>query len=150
MEQKKHWLLRPVAWAATIAMVLGLELIARLICRLGAWLVLLASGLSTIAIVILATLFGGAYLSLYFYAAIFLPALLVTFSDIIYPSHHAFRYYFVSIYEIIGCVLFIVAAIIGVVNGGSLFWFYAKCAWLIIAGIVMIVTGRSASIERNG
>lgn len=149
MEQKRHWILRPVAWIATIAMVLGLQLIAELICNLGEWLVIIASRLSTIVIVILATIFGSTYLGLYFYAAMILPALLVSFSEKIYPSHHAFRYYFVGIYEIFGCVLLILFAILGLVSGGSMFWFYARYAWLIIASITMIVTGRSVTIEQK-
>ena len=149
MEQKRHWILRPVAWIATIAMVLGLQLIAELICNLGEWLVIIASRLSTIVIVILATIFGSTYLGLYFYAAMILPALLVSFSEKIYPSHHAFRYYFVGIYEIIGCALLILFAIFGFVSGGSMFWFYARYVWLIIAIITMIVTGRSVTIEQK-
>lgn len=149
MEQKRNWILRPVAWIATIAMVLGLQLIAELICDLGELLVIIASRLSTIVIVILATIFGGAYLSLWFYAATMLPVLLVSLSEKIYPSHHAFRYYFVGIYEIIGCALLILAAIFGFVSGGSMFWFYARYAWLIIASITMIVTGRSVTLEQK-
>lgn len=149
MEQKKSWILRPIAWICTIIMMLAMQFIAELICRLGESLILWLGELSTVAIVFWAMIFGSAALSLFFYSATFLPSLVVSLSDKIYPSNHAFRYYFVGLYEIVGCVLLILAAIVGLVSGGSMFWFYVRYAWLIIASIVMMVTGRSEAKDRH-
>lgn len=149
VEQKKPWFLRPVAWVCTIVMVLAIQFVAELICRLGEYLILWLGGLSTVTIVILVLLFGSAFFGLFFYSAFMLPALLVTVSDKIYPSHHAFRYYLLGLYEIVGCAFLIYAAIIGAVHGGSMFWFYARYGYLIFASIIMMITGRSAANERN-
>jgi len=149
MEQKKSWILRPIAWICTIIMMLVMQFIAELICRLGEGLILWLGELSTVAVVFWAMIFGSAALSLFFYSATFLPSLVVSLSDKIYPSNHAFRYYFVGLYEIVGCVLLILAAIGGLVSGGSMFWFYVRYAWLIIASIVMMVTGRSEAKNRH-
>ena len=149
MEHKKLWIWRPVAWICTIIMMIGMQYVAELICRLGEYLVLWLGGLSTIAVVFWAMIFGSAVLSLFFYSATILPSLAVTLSDKIYPSNHAFRYYFVGIYEIIGCATLIFFAIIGMVKGGSLFWFYARYVWLIIASITMMINGRSEAKDRH-
>lgn len=149
MEKKKLWVLRPVAWICTIVLMLGMQFVAELICGLGEYLILWLSDLSTVVIVILALLFGSAFCGLFFYSAIILPSLLISISDKIYPSNHAFRYYFVGLYEIAGCVLLIIAAANGIVSGGSMFWFYARYGWLILASIIMMTTGRSEAKERE-
>ena len=149
VEQKKPWFLRPIAWICTIVMVLAIQLAAELICRLGEYLILWLGGLSTVTIVILVLLFGSVFCGLFFYSAFMLPALLVTASDKIYPSNHAFRYYFLGLYEIAGCAFLIYAAITGAVHGGSMFWFYARYGYLIFASIIMMISGRSAANERN-
>ncbi len=149
MEQKRSLALRPIAWVCTILMVLALQYIAEVACRLGELLFVWINGLSTVVIVILVVAFGGTFCSILFYAAIGLPSLLVALSDKIYPSNHAFRYYFVGIYEIIGCVILILAGVGGLVSGGPMFWFYARYIWLIIASIVMMVNGRSEAKERH-
>lgn len=147
--KKESWILRPASWIASIIMLLALQLAAELICRLGDFLTSWLGGLSTIAIVILVLLFGSAFCSLFFYSAFLLPMLLVSASDTISPSKHAFRYYFLGIWEILGCGFLIFAAIMGTVSGGSMFWFYARYCWLIIAAVVMMFTGRSRSVERQ-
>lgn len=149
MKKTKPWILRPVAWILTIIMMLALQYIAELLCLLGEYVLLWVNGLSTVVIVILVMAFGSIFLGIFFYSAIFLPSLVVTISDKIYPSNHAFRYYFVGIYEIAGCALLIFAAITGAVTGGSMFWFYVRYGWLIFASIVMMVTGRSEANERH-
>lgn len=149
MGKKKSWVLRPVAWICTIIMILALQFVAEWICRLGDYLFYWLSGLSTIVIVILVLLFGSAFCGLFFYSAIVLPSLLVSLSDKIYPSNHAFRYYFVGLYEIAGCVFLILAAVMGAVSGGSMFWFYVRYGWLILASIIMMITGRSEAKERH-
>lgn len=149
MEQKKPWILRPVAWICTIIMVLGIQFIATLICRLGEYLILWLSGLSTVVIVILVLLFGSIFCGLFFYSVFILPSLLVSISDKIYPSNHAFRYYFLGIYEIAGCAFLIMAAIMGAVKGGSMFWFYARMGYIIVSSILMIVFGHGAAKNRH-
>lgn len=148
-EQKKAWVLRPIAWICTAIMVLAVQFVAELICRLGEYLIFWLGGLSTVTTVVLVLLFGSAFFGLFFYSAFMLPALLVTVSDKIYPSHYAFRYYFFGLYEIAGCAFLIYAAIIGAVKGGSMFWFYARYGYLILTSIFMMLSGRSAVNERN-
>lgn len=149
MEQKKLWILRPVAWICTIIMVLGLQLIAQLLCRLGEYLILWLGGLPTVAVVLLVLAFGSVFCSVFFYSAVTLPSLLVSISDKIYPSNHAFRYYFVGLYEIAGCAFLIFAAVMGAVTGGSMFWFYARYGWLILASVIMMVSGNSEAKEQH-
>lgn len=149
MEQKKNLILRPVAWICTIVMVLGLQLVAELLCRLGGYLVLWVSGLSTAAIIVLVLIFGGLFCSLFFYSAILLPSFLVTVSDKIYPSNQAVRYFFAGIWEVAGCAFLITMAAAGAVSGGSMFWFYARHAWLILASIIMMVAGNNEAKERH-
>lgn len=149
MQKKKPWILRPIAWIATIIMMLGLQYIAELLCLLGEYVLLWLNGMSTVVIVILVMAFGSIFLGIFFYSAIYLPSLVVTISDKIYPSNHAFRYYFVGIYEIIGCAFLIFAAIIGAVKGGSMFWLYVRYGWLISASIVMMFVGNGEAKERH-
>lgn len=149
VEHKKSWLLRPVAWILTILMMLALQFLAELLCRFGEYVFLWLNSLSTVAIVLLSVTFGGTFLGLFTYSAIILPSLVVTISDKLYPSNHAFRYYFVGIYEVIGCSLLVFAAMMGAVSGGSMFWFYVRYIWLIAAAIVMMIIGRNASNERH-
>lgn len=149
MKQNKPWILRPVAWICTILMFLGMQYIAELICRLGGYLVLLLDGLSTVAVVILVLLFGSAFCGLFFYSAIMLASLLVSISDRIFPSNNAFRYYFLGIYEIASCALLLLSAALGAVSGGSMFWFCARYVWLIIASVIVMVTGHQAAKDRK-
>ena len=148
-EHEKSWILRPVAWILTIIMMLALQFIAELLCSAGEYILIWLSGLSTIVIVLLTMAFGGAFLGIISYSVTLLPALLVTLSDKVYPSNHAFRYYFVGIYEIIGCALLIYAGIIGAVSGGSMFWFYARYIWLIVVSVIMMLIGRNEANSRH-
>ena len=148
-EHKKSWILRPVAWILTIIMMLALQFVAQLLSLLGEYVFMWLSGLSTVAVVLLSMVFGGTFLSIFFYSAIFLPSFAVTIADKVYPSNHAFRYYFVGIYEIIGCALLIYAGIIGAVSGGSIFWFYARYIWLIVVSVIMMLIGRNEANSRQ-
>ena len=150
MKVNKPWILRPVAWIATIAMVLALQLVAELVCKLGNFLVTELSGMSTLMIILCVMMFGSMYLSLFFYSAFLLPSFLVKLSDKIYPSNHAFRYYFCGLYEIVGSLILVAAGLMGAVQGGSMFWYYARWAWLILACIIMMGTGRGEAKERHG
>ncbi len=149
METNKPWLLRPVAWVATSIMFVGLKLVGELMCLVGEYLTYRLDGLSTISVIIWTMLFGSTIIGLFFYSATFLSSLLVTLSDKIYPSNHAFRYYFVGIYEIINCASWIISAIMGNVHGDYMFWFYAQNGWLIYASVVMMLIGRSMSEDRH-
>lgn len=149
LKHNKPWILRPVAWILTIIMMLALQFIAELLCSAGEYILIWLSGHSTIVIVLLAMAFGGTFLGIISYSVTLLPALLVTLSDKVYPSNHAFRYYFVGIYEIIGCAFLIYAGIIGAVSGGSMFWFYARYIWLIVVSAIMMLVGRSQANSRH-
>lgn len=149
MEKNKPIILRPVAWIAIIIMMFGLQYVAELICLLGGYLIDFLNGLSLAVIVIIVVFFGGVFTGIYFYSAIMLPALAVTISDKIYPSNHAFRYYFVGLYEIAGCALLVFLGITGQVDGGPMFWFYARYIWLILASICMMITGNNTAKERH-
>ena len=149
MEKKKSWMLRPVAWICTILMVLCLHFVSKVISRLGEGIIAWLDGLSTVAVVILVVSFGGAFLSLLFYSAFALPSLIVTMSDKIYPSNHAFRYYFIGILEICGCAILILAAIFGFIVGKGMIWHYVRYGWLLSASIAMMVTGREESSLRH-
>ena len=149
MEQKKSWLMRPVAWIATYAMFIVVKLLGELLCLLGEYTVYRLDNLSTVAIIVATLFFGSTAIGFFFYLATILPALLVSLSDKIYPSHHAFRYYFIGICEIINCASWIIYAIVGTVTGENMFWFYVQNGWLIYASAVMMFMGRSESNDRN-
>lgn len=149
MEKRRVWILRPISWILTAVMVIGLQYIAELLSRLGEIAINWVGGMSTIMTVVLAIALGGPFISAFYYSAILLPAFLVSISDSVYPSNHAFRYYFIGIYEIIGCAILIIAAILGFVKGGTMFWFYARYAWLILACIIMMVSGNTSAKERH-
>lgn len=149
MQKKKPWILRPVAWLVTILLMLGLQFVAELLCKLGGYLVYWLSGMSTVVIILLAMAFGGTFLSLFFYSAIMLPSVIVNLADNIYPSNHAFRYYFVGLYELVACGLLVFMALNGMVSGGSMFWFYARYGWLAIASVIMMIVGNSNAKDRH-
>lgn len=149
MEKRKCWLLRPVAWVCTILMMLALQFVAEKLCLLGEDILDWLNTKSLATIVILVFVFGSTLFGLFSYTCLTLPSMLVMLSDKIYPSNHAFRYYFVGIYEIIGCAFLIYAGYVGAVRGGSMFWFYVRYVWLIIAALVMMLSGRSAAMDRH-
>lgn len=149
MEQKKFWLMRPVAWIATCAMFVVVKLLGELVCLIGEYVTYRLDNLSTIAVILFAITFGTTAIGLFFYSATFMSGVLVSLSDKIYPSHHAFRYYFIGIYEIINCVSWIIYAITGNVTGDYMFWFYAQNVWLIYASVTMMLVGRSAANDRS-
>lgn len=149
MQKKKPWILRLVAWILTMIATLLLNIVAELLCLAGEYVIAWLGGFSTVVIVILVMTFGSVFVSIFFYSGIFLPSLIVSASDKIYPSNHAFRYYFVGIYQIIGCAFLIFAAITGAVSGGSMFWFYVRYGWLIYTAIVMMINGNMEAKERH-
>lgn len=149
MEKKKSWILRPVAWASTVLMMLAtqyiVDLMRKLLLLIYSWL----NELPVVAIVIIVISLGGVVGSILWCAALGIPTLIVQLSDKIYPSHHAFRYYFVGVYEIVGCAFLLFAAVMGAVKGGSMFMFCAQYIYLIIISVVMMLTGRSEANDRN-
>lgn len=149
MEQKKFWLMRPVAWIATYAMFVVVKLLGELVCLLGEYATYRLDKLPTIAVILIALMFGSAAISLFFYSGSILSTALVSLSDKIYPSHHAFRYYFIGILEIINSASWIIYAITGNVTGNYMFWFYAQNGWFIYASVIMMLAGRSVSNLRN-
>ena len=150
MKTNKLWILRPVAWVATIIMFVGLMFVGEVVCLLGEYLTYRLDGLSAIAVMLWTMMFGSITIGTFFYSATYLSSLLATLSDKIYPSNHAFRYYFVGIYEIINCVCWILSAMMGNVKGDYMFWFYAQYGWKIYASVVMMLYGRSEAEARHG
>lgn len=141
-QNKKTWLLIPVAWAFAIIGVLAIQLSGYLLCRIGAWAVGEMANLPTILIIALIFLFGGLYASLVYYALILIPALTVQFANQIFPSKNGVRYYVIGIYEVISCALLIYAGAIGIVKGGPMFWFYARFIFIAISSIILMLTGK--------
>ena len=142
MKTNKPLILRPVAWIFTCFAILALPFVAELVCKLGAFLVSCLDNLSTVIVIILVMMFGSIYLSLFTYSAMILPSLFVNLSDAIYPTHHAFRFYFVGSYLILYCLAIVAAGILGFVSGGPMFWFYVRHGWLAFSSIMLMVYGR--------
>lgn len=145
----KPWILRPVAWGCTIIMLICLEYASAFIFNVAEYLIDRLNDFSTVVIVIIVVTFGSTFLGILVYSAFVLPGLAVTLSDKIYPSNHAFRYYFVGIYELVGCAFMLMAAMAGNIVGGSMFWFYAENIWLAVASVMLMVTGRDEANQRH-
>lgn len=150
MKQRSK-VLRPVAWVATLVMFTLMDFVSSLVCRLGEWAVGEFNNLSTGMIIILVLLLGSIYVSLFFYSAFLGSSLLVYASERIYPTHHAFRYYFIGIISIILCALSVLAGILSWVrsNNGGMFWYYAKYVHIMITVITMMYRGRDESIHHE-
>lgn len=151
MKQRSK-VLRPVAWIATLAMFTLMDFASSLVCKLGVWVVGEFSNLSTGMIIILVLLFGSLYVGLFFYSAFLGSSLLVFASERIYPTHHAFRYYFIGIISIILCAISVFGGIRGWVtssNYGGMFWFYAKYVHIMITTVTMMYRGRDESIHHD-
>lgn len=144
MKTSRKGFMRPIAWVATWVIVLLLEQLARLICGVGGWLVSLVSGWSTIAVIVAAVFFGGTFISVFFYSALFSGTVAAVASEYLYPSKKGARYWFFGIYEILGCCIIVLAGVFGFVSGGPLFWFYARYVWLMIFAVSLIFHGVSA------
>lgn len=147
--KQKHWILRPIAWACTVIMILCFQYASELIFLLGEYLFEFLDGLSTVGVIIFVMVFGGVFSSLVIYSAFILPALIVSASDRIYPSRHAVRYFVVGIYSLGGCAFLITAALAGAVKGGPMFWFYVRYIWQALAYINMMVMGNTKAKYRN-
>lgn len=148
-EQKKAFLFRPLAWVCTCMMALILEVISGLICQLGIYIVSFLSGMSTATLIITVLLFGGIFTGLFFYSAIAGPSILVMASDAIYPSNHAVRYFVIGIIEIGISAFLIFSAVLGIIRGDEMFWFYARYIWIVISSGFMMVSGNIAANERH-
>lgn len=149
IKKSKPWILRPIAWISTIIMLMLMEYAAGFIFDIVELLLTKLENLSTVIVVLLVFAFGSTFLGLLTYSVFIIPGLIVTLSDKIYPSNHAFRYYFVAIYEIISCVPWLLAGISGAVKGGSMILYYAEIIWLIIASISLMLMGRSEANNRH-
>ena len=149
MERKKSWILRPVAWICTLIMLICMEYASAFIFDVAEYLIDRLNNFSPVVIVIAVVTFGSTFLGILVYSAFVLPGLMVGLSDKIYPSNHAFRYYFLGIYELVGCAFMFIAALSGNVSGGSMFWFYAENIWLTVASVMLILTGRNESEQRH-
>lgn len=146
---KRSWVLRPVAWLCTLVMCCFIDAIAGLLCRLGIWLVGLLGDFSTIGIILFITFIGTSFCSLFFWAMTMLPNLLVSLSDNIYPSNHAFRYYFLGIAWIGLCLLLAIFGVLKIITSSSMVWFYIKLAAQILAAALMIIHGYADAKNRH-
>jgi hypothetical protein len=146
---QKPLILRPVAWIATILMALLMEFAGGIIFDIVAFIFTKLDGLSTTGIVILTILFGSAFIGLVSYSVTLIAALIVGLSDKIYPSNHAFRYYFVGIYELLGCAWYLVLGVTSSVKGGSMILYYAEIIWLAATSAVIMFLGRAEANARH-
>lgn len=149
MGQKKSWILRPVAWICTAAMWVALSGVAYLLCLLGDFLTKWLSTLPTLTVVILSVLFGGIFCGLFLRSAFLLPSWMVTISDKIYPTRRAVRFYVIGGYTLLGCGIVILAAILGAVRGGSMFWFYVRFIYVAAVSVIAMIFGAAVASERN-
>jgi hypothetical protein len=147
MKTNKPLILRPIAWLFTCLAIIALPIAAEYVCKLGGFLVGFLDNFSTLIVIILVLMFGSIYLSLFVYSATILPSLLVSISNLIYPTHHAFRFYFVGVYLLIFSASLIIAGILGFVSGGPMFWYYARYGWLAFSALMLMLTGRSSTTE---
>lgn len=147
MDRQKPLILRPVAWIATILMVILMEFAAGIIFNIVEYIFTKLDDLSTAGVVILTIVFGGTFLGLLSYPVNLLAALIVELSDKIYPSNHAFRYYFVGIYELLECAWWLLLGVTNSVKGGSMILYYAEIIWLAAASVRIMIWGRA---EANG
>ena len=130
-------------------LALLMDIISGLIFRLGTELTFWLSGLSILAIIFLVMALGSIYLGLAGYSIWFVPILLVTASDWIYPSKHAFRYYFIGIFQVFLCVLNIILGAKGLIVNDIMFFFYANMIHLALSAAAMMFIGHVKSEERN-
>lgn len=143
MNKTKKPIMRLISWVATWLMIMLVEQASRLVCGIGQLAVDIVDEWSTIAIIATAIIFGSLYLSLYFYSAIMAGTAVVLAAEYLYPTKKGARYWAFSIYEILGCLFFVLMGILGTVKGGSMFWFYAKYLWLAIFSVVFLTSGLS-------
>lgn len=146
---KKNWILRPVSWLCTLAMYYVMCIISAFLCFLGRQIVNWLGTLPTLAIILLTMAFGSLFVSLVYISARFLPVLIVYLSDKIYPSNHAFRYYFIGIISSLIYAVTLISAIRNKIPFGSNFWTYAMYVYLIFSSIIMIVHGHIDAEERH-
>ena len=147
MKCNKPVILRPIAWAFTVACLFGMQWLAMMFCRLGEFLISIAEDFSTIVKILFGATIGTAYIGLYFSSMSFVPAFVVVLSDGIYPTRRAMRFYLAGAYEILGCAFLIIAALMGAVKGGQMFWFYARFALLILQSVFLVAYGKRQAAE---
>ena len=140
---------RVISWVAVVTMMIFSNLIASWLAKLGIWLCSFLGEMTNFQIVICLFLFGGTYTGLVTYALTSIPMWIASLGDMIYPSNHAFRYYFCGVWQIIGCAILIICGICGLVAGGAMFWFYAQYIYLIIQAIILMVIGKEKAEERH-
>lgn len=147
MKNKKPLILRPVAWAFTVACLLGMQWLAMAFCGIGEFLTSIAENFSTIVKILVGATVGTVYIGIYFSSMSFVPAFVVVLSDKIYPTRRAMRFYLAGAYEIVGCAFLVIAALMGAVKGGQMFWFYARFALLILQSVFLIAYGKRQASE---
>ena len=136
-EKKKCRLLRPVAWLEHILLTSLIVLLVRIVLLLAAYEVHKLSSAPTISVILVTLLFGGVTLSIFTSGFIYLPMLLLSVSEAIYPSNHGFRYYFISVIGLFFNVVAIAIAIFGSVEAD--FWYYAETIYLAILHISLML-----------
>lgn len=144
-QSKKCWLLRPIAWFVFLLTVYLMNGVVNAFFLLGVRIVDWLSTLPTIAVVLLTLAFGSIVIGILFYGVLYLPALVMTLSNLIYPSKNGVRYYFVGIAQLFISVLGIILAITDSGNN-YVFWDCAAYVYFAIVYVVMLFSVK-ATIE---
>lgn len=136
-----------MAWGFVIIGVLAMQFAGYLLCLVGEWSMAQIKDLPAILVMLVLVAFGGVYFSLAYFALFLIPGLTVEYSNRIYPSKKAVRYYVVGIYELIGCAFLIYAGARGIARASSMVWYYARFSFVGLSTIVMIVSGKGEAKE---
>ena len=139
-EKKRCWLLRPVAWLVLLVSVYLMNAVINMFFLTGTYVVDWLSTLPTLAVILLTLAFGSIAISLVFYGAFSLVGLVVTASHAIYPSKIGLRFYMVSVFQLVICVLTVVSAII---DGGSVLFDCLSSACFAIVYIIMLCSTKT-------
>lgn len=140
---------RPLAWVVVVILAYLSDVASGLLCELGIWLSSFLAHMTPFQIVICMVLFGGTFVGLAYYALSMIPLLIVYLCDRVYPSNHAFRYYFVGVCTIIVSACCILMAIFGLITSDTMFWVYARYVYMIIHSVWLMVIGRSNAEDRQ-
>ena len=142
-EEKKIGIWRmPVSWVALVVMLCVAFLISRILCSVGIWLVSLLSGLSAVMVAALLLIFGGTYVGIVLGGLSYLPTIIVSLDEMIYPSKHGVRYCVIGILTALEAAACIFLLRIGVIiPESSKIWWYGLYIWNLLFGIVVAVMG---------
>lgn len=149
-EKKRNPILRPVAWVVLLILADLMRIAAVLMQRLGIFLVGLLAPLPTWAVVLLVITCSSIYLGIIGYAIVLLPSIVISITELIYPSKNAVRYYVVGVFGALIFCACIIGGMTGVIKSDvGAFWYYALCVYLTILFIVFTVYGKAKVDDRK-